>query len=55
MFCNVFRFFHCVGHISKTEIETAQKKNCCLRWDAKGLIYFKLLKPGETVMDELYC
>jgi len=31
-----------------------RKTMLCVWWDQKGVIYYKLLKPGETVNTERY-
>ena len=32
----------------------AAKVMLCIRWDQKGVLYYELLKPGETINGELY-
>ena len=27
----------------------------CIWWDCGGIIHFEMLKPGETIIAELYC
>lgn len=38
---------------SKTNIH-AKKVLLCVEWDMNGVLYFELLKPGETVASECY-
>ena len=32
----------------------SERKQCCVFWDQRGVIWYDLIKPGETITGEYY-